>query len=195
MGAGLAGCSAPPAATEPALARVAAQSPADYDHLWESVGNTLRDYAFRLDREDRQEGIITTYPETAAYFTEFWRPQSQNAYIALESNLHTVQNQAKVTIKPIEEAGAYDISVTVDRTRYSLEERQIDNSAAALRLFSSGAPTMSGRMERPTETAQWIPLGRDPFMEQSILTAILKNYARPVAATTQPADAQASAQP
>lgn len=177
----LAGCSTPPAPTGPTLARVTAETQEAYDHLWNSAGEALRKSYFRIDREDRIEGILTTYPETSAQFFEFWRPQPTPAGYWAESNLHTVPLEAQVTIRPTREEGGYELGVEVQRLRYTLEERQIDNAAAALRLFSADAPTVSGRMERPSETAQLTPIGRDQPAEERLLQMILRRYAKPPA--------------
>jgi hypothetical protein len=173
-----AGCSAPPCPTEPTITRVSAQSPEAYEHLWNAAGDTLRAHYFRLDRQDRLEGVLTTYPETSAQLFELWRPQPEPAYYWAESNLHTIPIQAQVTIKPVEEAGLYELGVQVERMRYHLEERQVDNSAGALRLYSEGVPTESGRMERPSKTEQTTVLGRDKPAEERLLKAILKRYAK-----------------
>lgn len=173
----LTGCHAPAQPTEPTVARVSAPTPEDYDRLWDSVSDTLRRRYWTLDRQDRIEGVITTHPETSANFFEVWRPQPKPAYYYAESNLATVERKATVSITPVDQTGSYDLSVQVDRLRYSLEERQIDNSAAALRIFNRETPTVGeGRKERLSESSGWVPLGRDQFMEQSVLAAILKRY-------------------
>jgi hypothetical protein len=184
----LAGCSAPPVSAEPTLARVSAENTAAYDRLWDSVGDTLRNQYFDLDRQDRLEGVITTLPVTSSQFFELWRPQPETLGSWGESNLQTIQRMAMITIKPASEGGAYDLGVQVDESRYSLPERQIDNSAGALRLYSSDAPTETGDMERVARTAQMIPLGRNKPAEERLLKLILDRYAKTPA--TQPAAAR-----
>jgi hypothetical protein len=173
-----AGCSAPPCPTEPTVARVTAETPAAYECLWTAAGDTLRSHYFRLDRQDRLDGIITTFPETCAQFFELWRPQPEPAYYWVEANLHTIPLEAKVTIKPIDVAGTYELGVQVDQMRFHLEERQIDNSAGAMRLYSDVAPTESGRMEKPSKTEQTTVIGRDKPAEERLLKSILKRYAK-----------------
>ncbi len=168
------GCTAPAQPTEPTMVRVAVEAPVEYERLWEAAGDVLRDYCFQLDRVDRGNGIITTMPETSSGWLELWRPQPQPAYYWWEANLHTVQRKATVSISPAEPPGAYDLCVQVDRYRFSLQERQIDNPAGALRLYSNAAPTTSGRLARVAESSHWVPLGRDGDMEQRLLAAIMK---------------------
>ena len=170
------GCQAPAKPAEPTVARVTATSPEEYDLLWEAIGSALRRYYFQPDRQDRVAGIITTAPDTSANWFEFWRPQPQPAYYWAEANLQTIQRDAAVQIRPTDNPGTYHLDVRINRYRHSLEERQIDNPAAALRMYGSGTPTASGQIRKTQESSQWIPLGRDQPMEQAILAAILRRY-------------------
>jgi hypothetical protein len=185
----LAGCSAPPADMTPTLARVGAENPGVYERLWDTVGDTLRSQYFELDRQDRLEGVITTLPVTASQIFEPWRPQPETLNSVVESNFQTIQRTAMITIKPAGEGG-YDLGVQVDESRYGLPERQIDNSAGALRLFSSDAPTETGEMQKVSKTSQLIPLGRNKPAEERLLKLILDRYAKtPSAApSTQPSE-------
>jgi hypothetical protein len=170
------GCQEPADPTSPTVARVSAQTPDRYDALWEAVGDVLRSRYFELDRQDRREGVLTTLPDTTAAGFELWRPQPNNPYMWVEANVHTVQRQATVRLRQVEGEGDYEVDVEIERFRYNLEERQITNSAAALRLYSSDAPTTSGRSVSPAESSYWIPLGRDADMEQAVLHSILMRY-------------------
>lgn len=185
------GCTAPAQPEAPTIMRVTASTPESYNQLFDSVATGLRHYTFRLDRRDRVAGIITTFPETSANWFEFWRPQPKPAYYWAEANTKTVQRQAIVQLRPVSgETGAYDLDIEVRRFAYSLEERQVDNSAAAMRIFSGAAPTASGRMESPAESSHWIPLGRDEFMENDILNRIAASYAGEMVISTQPASSE-----
>ncbi|MHC4443477.1 MAG: hypothetical protein ACYTF1_03795 [Planctomycetota bacterium] len=176
------GCSAPDKPAGPTVTRVTSATPEQYQLLWDATANTLRQYNFRLDRQDRLAGILTTHPDTTGNWFEWWRYQPKSTYHWMEANLHTIQRQAKVRIKPADQAGDYNLNVQIDRYRYSLEERQIDNAAAALRLYSSEAPTYSGQTLKPSESAYWIHQGRDPQMENAVLSSILSRYGPNLAA-------------
>ena len=176
LSAGLVGCQAPAPADGPTRHRVAAADDADLDLLWDAVGRTLERYAFRLDRQDRLAGVVTTHPETSAHWFEFWRPQPEPAYYWMESNLHTIQRKAQVQLTRVADLDAYEVDVTVQRYKYNLEERQIDDPAAALRMFGSAAPTVSGRQRTAAESAYWTELGRDEPMERALLASILTRY-------------------
>ncbi len=185
-------CQAPPPPDAPTVRRVAADSPEQVERLFVAAADTLRDHYLEPDRQDRLQGVITTHPDTTANAFEIWRPQPDPAYYWWEANVHTIQRQTTVRIKPADGRDVYELDVQVDRFRHSIEERQIDNAAGALRLYSADAPTVSGLRERPSETAYWLPLGRDAFMEQRLVEAILHRYetAPPAEPETQPADTQ-----
>jgi len=169
-----AGCRAPVPSEAATVERVSLSTTDDYDRLWETACDTLRDFRFRLDRQDRANGVITTHPETSAQGFELWRPQPRPAYYWAEANLHTIQRRATVQLLPAEQEGEYQLDVKVERLRYRLEARQIDNSAGALRLYSAEAPTASGLGAKPSETGYWILLGRDEPMERAVLSKILQ---------------------
>ncbi len=180
-----AGCQVPPQPTGPTLSTVPIQTPEQVNRLWESVENTLLAFNFDVDRRDRVSGIMTTYPETSTNWFELWRVQPAPAYYWWESNLHTIQRQTEVYIRQAPSPGSYELEVKVDRYRRSMEERQVDNAAAAMRLYSGQAPTLSGQMRTPAESSYWVRLGRDGHMEQAILDAIVKRYNK--LTTTAPA--------
>lgn len=182
------GCQKPGEPVEPTVTRISAETPESYQALWESAADTLRQHYFRLDRQDRTAGVITTFPETSANWFELWRPQPEPAYAWAEANTKTMQRQAKVHIRPTPEAGAYDVDVEVQQFQYSLQERQVDNSAAAMRLFSSAAPVTSGRMLRPEESSHWIPQGRDAALEQRLLNRIVERYVEAPVVSTRPSE-------
>ncbi|MGQ9649816.1 MAG: hypothetical protein ACUVXJ_06885 [Phycisphaerae bacterium] len=181
----VAGCQMPPQPVGPTLGVVPAETPEQVDRLWESVETTLLTFNFNVDRRDRLQGIMTTYPETSASGFELWRIQPTPAYYWWESNIHTIQRQADVYIREAPAGGHCELEVKVDRYRLSLEERQVDNAAAAMRLYSREAPTLSGQMLGASQSARRIHLGRDDFLEQAILEAIIRGYKRPT--TTTPA--------
>ena len=98
-----------------------------------------------------------------------------------------VTDQAVKASQPVDSAAAseasamvsgYLVTVVVDSYRYSLTERQIDNPAAALRMFSHLAPTETGQRERQSVAGRWLPLGRDGALEEAILQRILRHYNR-----------------
>jgi hypothetical protein len=171
-----AGCQAPAAPEGPTRMFVQVESEDDEARLWDAALDALQDQMFELDRVDRLEGVITTQPETAGSWFEFWRPQSAEPYHWWENNLHTIQETARVRLARGEEVDTWELDVEVKREKYHLEERQIDNAAAALRLYSPSVPTTSGRMAPIAATSYTTDVGRDVDLENKLLNAILLNY-------------------
>ncbi len=183
---GLAGCHAPGPPVGPTREWVPvrfetpAETAEDVDVLWQAAGRTLERYYFRLDRQDRLAGVITTYPETTANWFEWWRPQPKSAYYWSEANLHSVQRSAKIHFRRMASIGACEVDVSVRRYKYNLPERQIDSAAAAMRLYSNVAPDASGDNITVEESAYWTDLGRDQGMEEILLEAIVDRYGQGV---------------
>jgi hypothetical protein len=120
----------------------------------------------------RRQAKVTIQPTAAAWRSD-WRQGVCSAADKAAGHLavHEAASAAAAA------APEYQIAVEVERYRYSLGERQIDNPAAAMRLFGNLAPTeATGRRQRQAESSRWLPLGRDGELEQAILTDILKRY-------------------
>lgn len=181
------GCQAPIEPTGPTIERVSAPTPEAYDVLWSAITESLRDYSFRIDRNDRGQGVISTHPETMAQGFEFWRHQPESSYDWAEANLATVRRRATVQVRPTATTGEYELEATIQRERYALEERQVDNAAAAMRLYGGDAPTTSGRMIKQRESQVWIAQGRDGLMERSLLERILRECGKAEPASGEPA--------
>lgn len=186
VAATLGGCARPEEPVGPSIQRVTNVPPEAYPALYEAAATTLRQQFYRLDRQDRGEGVITTHPETSAGFFELWRPQPEPGYYWWESNFGTIERQVTVRLTPAAQPDSYDVQVEVQRLRYTLLERQVDNAAAALRLYSGAVPTSAGRFEHPNAGKSWIALGRDEFAEKRTLSDIINRYAK-MPPTTQPA--------
>jgi len=104
------------------------QAQRNFDAVWRSSLEVLRRYHFRLDRQDRRAGIITTHPMLARHWFEFWRPDAANAFDFAEGTLQTVMRRAVVRVAPGEAAGTYQPIVVVEVTR---PDRQGRESGAA----------------------------------------------------------------
>jgi hypothetical protein len=183
----LSGCTHPADPSGPTLSVIDAQAPESYNALYDAAAETLRRESFRLDRQDRTNGVITTVPETSASWFELWRRQPEPGYYWWESNLSTIQRKATVRLNSTSQPGSYEVDVEVQRLRFSLPERQVDNAAAAVRLYSDAAPTREGRLESASRTGTWIVLGRDQTMEERLLEKILTRWPDTPIVTTQPA--------
>jgi len=181
-----AGCHQPAQPTQPTATEVVVSDVDEFDLLWRTAVRALERHQFQVDRQDRHAGIITTFPETAPQWFEFWRRDFSDPYSTLESSLHTIRRQATVRVVRTEGEKRYRVEVEVRVSRWSAPERQVTTASGAMRMFSREMPTTEGLMPEEAEPPHWVDLGRDPVLEKKLLQAILDLYAPPAPAFEQP---------
>ena len=147
------------------------------DLLWDAVVDVVDDY-FRIDREERLrlvgdveiEGRIDTFYEVGSTLLEPWRGDSANAYERLESTLQTIRRVAYVRVIPTGTDYLLDVQVFKE-LEDPLRPEHATAGAATFRNDTSleryrepvgGQPLVMG----------WIPLGRDPALEQRITSEV-----------------------
>ncbi len=137
---------------------------------------------------DRELGRIETRRTTGGQWFEIWRSDVIGGYQSLESTMHTIGRTATITMDPVEGADDLQVLVTVDvrKERYSAPERQVTTASGALGIYSETVPTYSGNRGRAGRFETWVPLGRDPLLEQRLLEN-LTTLARGIVPTRPPA--------
>ena len=157
----------------------------DRELVWNQVVDELDNY-FQIEREERvrlagnvlTEGTITTYPRLGSSILEPWHRDSAPGYEKLLSTLQTIRRRAVVRVIPTN--GGYLVDVAVFK---ELEDRiapegggtapvtlRYDDSL--VRPDAVGERNEDAFDEFPPGTLGWIPLGRDPQLEQRILNNI-----------------------
>jgi len=168
------GCHRPAAPQDPTQGVVLATNDDDFRRLWEACQAVLRRHRFEIDRKDLRAGLITTFPQTSQHFLEFWRHDVDTPYDLAESSVSTVRRSVTIQISKPQDEGEYTIDVAVNKERLHAVERQINSTAAALRVFSADLPTTAGRKFDPATDMTWTPEGRDAAMEKRLLEVIRK---------------------
>ena len=107
---------------------------ASYDALWQACLRVLRDYQFRIDRIDRREGLITTFPMTGMSWFELARKDAATAHDALESSLQTIYRTAEVRIAR-GQGDLYRPKVRIAVSRAYRPGAQITSTGEAYDLF------------------------------------------------------------
>ncbi len=160
---------------------------ADPGVAWETVVDVVDDY-FEIDREDPvrtigqtiTEGRIDTFPQTGATLLEPWRCDSVGLAERLESTLQSIRRQATVRVTPTQ--GGYWVEVAVYKELEDVARPEHATAGAATLRYDE---TLR-RIEQPVGARPihegWIPLGRDPALEQQMLADL---HAR-LRATTGP---------
>lgn len=187
------GPSGPLAPGVPAAARNSVViPPLDAEFVWKQLVDVTDDF-FKVRREQRvifnngvpTEGRIETFPQTGATLLEPWRPDSVGFRERLESTLQSIRREGSVRLAA--DPAGWRIEVVV--------QKQLEHVARPMRATTGGAsfrnddslyrygtplPTLGQQVgdqprpvATPTPTLGWIPLGRDPLLEQRMLTRLL----------------------
>lgn len=168
----LSGCAAPAVTSEPTrgFAVVAAR-----DAFIDDVLTVLRERDFRPADVRRADGWIMTEPSTSKQWFEFWRADALGGYQALEASLHTIRRRVQVELAQDERRAdnTLAITVTVEKERYTAPSRQVTTASGALAIYSEKLPTREGLRRALAPAGGWVPLGRDPLLEEHLLDIIL----------------------
>jgi hypothetical protein len=129
---------------------------------------------FVIDKQDTTLHIMTTKPQTGSQFFELWRKDNVGGYNCAQSNLHTIRRTVELGFNEIQ--GQVCIVCTVKRERLSIPETQIDSSARAYSLYTTGNQSMQNLTlnEEQEKKMEWIDVGRDSRLEKVILDKIDK---------------------
>ena len=203
----------------PGTKNAAVIPPLDAEIVWQQLVDVADDY-FKVQSEQRvvfsngvpAEGRIDTYPQTGATLLEPWRGDSVGFQERLESTLQSIRRRA--TFRLIPDPAGWRIETVV--------LKELENMPRPMRATAGGAsfrnddslyrygtplPTLGQQVgdqprpvANPTPNLGWIPLGRDPLLEQKMLSKVLtKLGVAPLPQAEpyyQPPDAEpASAQP
>ncbi|WP_171188181.1 hypothetical protein [Alienimonas chondri] len=175
--AALTGCSAvavrPPDA--PAPSRVMLTP--DREAAWESTVSTLHRFGFRTADENKLDGTIETVWVVGSSVGEVWRGDSVGFANRLEDTLQSTRRRVIASVRPVEgEFGpdAYEVTIRVFKEMEDVRGVTANTTGGA--TFQNRS-SLDGELQAvygqfgPT---QWIPLGRDPALENEIIAALGK---------------------
>ncbi len=184
----------PPAAARNAVVL----PPLDAEVVWTSMVDVADDY-FKVQSEQRvvfangvpTEGRIDTYPQTGANVLELWRGDSVGWNERWESTLQSIRRIGMMRLIP--DPGGWRVEVEVEKElEYLSRPMRATAGGASFRnddsLYRYGTPLPTlgqavGDQPRPvaapTPTAGWIPLGRDPLLEQRMLEKLVAKLGVP----------------
>jgi len=150
----------------------------DAEWAWEQISEVASDY-FRIERERQvqlvgqvmTEGRIDTFPQIGATVLEPHRFDSVGRYNEWESTFQTIRRRAVLRVIP--ERGGYLIDVEVQKELEDLPRPEHATSGAAtFRNDNSLSSRLNEEVSRTRLSSEWLPLGRDPALEQQILADI-----------------------
>ena len=145
------------------------------DWAWEQIVDVVDDY-FRIERENRvqlvgnvlTEGRIDSFPQIGATWLEPHRPDSIDWESRWES---TFRRRAVLRVVPEQTGYLVDIAVYKDLEDLPRPERSTAG-ATTFRNDDSLRSRLGEDVNRTRLAQNWIPLGRDPLLEQQILGEI-----------------------
>lgn len=150
----------------------------DDDLAWDQISDVVSDY-FRIAREQRArrggevwtEGRIETAPLDGATWLEPHRADSVGEFNRWESTFQSIRRRA--TVRVIPDANGYLVELIVEKELEDLPKPE--KSTAGTATFRNDGSLPSRRLEEVSRThpsPRWIPLGRDPALEQRMLAEI-----------------------
>jgi len=179
--------------------------PLDAELVWTKMVDVADDY-FKVQSEQRvvfaagvpTEGRIDTFPQTGATVLEPWRGDSVGWNQRWESTLQSIRRIG--TLRMIPDPAGWRVEVVVNKElEYLPRPMRATAGGASFRnddsLYRYGTPLPTlgqqvGDQPRPvaapTPAAGWIPLGRDPLLEQRMLGRLLAKLGVPPVAQPAP---------
>jgi hypothetical protein len=145
------------------------------DLVFETVIDVVEDY-FKIDRElpvrlegdVLVEGQIETFPRGGSTLLEPWNRDAANFYERLEGTLQSIRRRAFVRVIPVE--AGFLVDVTVFKELEDVIRPEVGSASRAPTLRNDDSLR---RFVDPVGGQQpslgWIPLGRDPALEQEII--------------------------
>jgi hypothetical protein len=181
LACGQGGCSTGQSAWHaPSVSRIFAPRPvipnplvvpsSDFEMVWNKTIAVVDKY-FEIEKENRLARTIRTQPQMGATLLEPWALDAATTEDRVESSLQTIRRFAIIHIDPAP-TGGYLVKVEV---RKELEDMaKPDRQPAGRAVFYNDFPVnrtrdIVGPVPAPLG---WIPRGRDPNLEQTILAGV-----------------------
>ena len=70
----------------------------NFEALWQSARHVLKKRGFEIDRQDRRDGVMTTYATSSGHFFELWRKDAATIFNQRENALQNILRAVKVTL-------------------------------------------------------------------------------------------------
>lgn len=166
--------------------------PLDAEVIWKQMVDVADDY-FKVATEQRvtfangvpTEGRIDTFPQTGATLLEPWRADSVGFRERLESTLQSIRRIGTMRLAPDPAGWRIEVVVNKELEHLARPMRATTGGASfrnddSLYRYGTPLPTLGQQVgdqprpvAAPTPNLGWIPLGRDPLLEQRMLSRVL----------------------
>ena len=149
---------------------------ASFNGLWTASEDAARAFGFRLDRQDRRAGVLTTEPVAGKQIFEPWRRDTGNLAGTLDNSLDSYRRSIRFEFQKI--PGGYAMTPRVIIERYTQAEQPVASSVYLGTIY--GGRRYPARGTRETDRgvylpqAYWYATGRDYDLENQIAKDVLK---------------------
>ncbi|MFM1995809.1 MAG: hypothetical protein RLZZ111_196 [Planctomycetota bacterium] len=165
--------------------------PLDAEMVWQRLVDVVDDY-FKIASEQRvvfsngvpAEGRIDTFPQTGSTLLEPWRGDSVGFRERLEATLQSIRRVG--TVRLIPDPAGWRVEAVVQKELENMPRPMMATTGGAsfrnddsLYRYGTPLPTLGQQVgdqprpvAAPTPNLGWIPLGRDPLLEQRILSKL-----------------------
>jgi hypothetical protein len=152
-------------------------APANSENFWNALVDIVSDY-FRIQQEQRVqniggqwiEGRIETFPQTGATYLEPWRWDSASRYERTLATLQSIRRTAMIRVLP--DGHGFLVDVQVYKELEDVPQPEHNRSGVASFRFGETVSQNEPRIAEIGAPGGWIPMGRDPALEQEILARI-----------------------
>ena len=177
LSAGTAACSTVPPAQAPVALSNPVFVPARGDELvWERAVDVLHSYSFEIARENRLDGVIETRFKVGSGCLEPWHEESVGFENRAESTLQSIRRRAHVSITPAD--GGYLIGIEAFKEIEDLPGLAANSAGGATFQESTPLQRDLNLVVGQSTASGWIPLGRDPALEQDMLRRMQAAFGR-----------------
>ena len=167
--------------------------PKEYSRIYRASIQVLREHRFQLDRQDYRYGRITTRPQPSPTALEPWYDANTTGYQAFESTFNDERRRVTILMDSLASKNGqrvawdtqpdggrliedgYHLRVEVIVERRQSPRRHLTGSTRGHGVFASLTAAPSELADRGVQNGDyWLPIGRDAYLEQRLLSAIIK---------------------
>jgi len=153
----------------------------EYARLFDATVLVLRDYGFRVARQDYRFGVITTEPMRAPTILEPWQTINTTVDQAFASTVNDQRRRVTISLVPAEAdpptTGAptpYELHAEVIVERLMVPTARLTGSTAGRRIVHQLSSVPVEWQQRGIRATYWRTIGRDPYLEQRLLAGIVR---------------------
>lgn len=147
---------------------------AGFDALWDAAQEVSRDLLFKIDRQDRRAGVLTTDPLVSAQWFEPWRRELQSADNLADSSVATIRRTIRYEFQKQGEAFVVVPKVLIERQ--AIAERRVSGALNRLYFRRDRELGAYGTCETDAGVAipdsYWYAIGRDAGLEAYLVEQI-----------------------